>query len=375
MRRRSILFLLALAGGCQGAADLGGSLPAPETPAVVAGEEGGVTIASVTDGAVIVDAGVDDATPDAPVRPMPPSCVPGGPGRSDCGGFDGGDDCCATLLVAGGSFYRTYDNDGGPSNLADPATVSSFLLDKYPVTVGRFRQFVQAWDGGAGYMPPPGSGKHTHLNGGQGLVGIDGVEHETGWQSSYDSFVAPTDANLVCLGNYSTWRDLDPPNNESDPINCVNWYEAYAFCIWDGGFLPSEAEWAYAAAGGSEQRAYAWGSTPPDPYGDLASWWCYPGSVCHARWVGAAYKGVARWGQIDLVGNIIVFTADWNGTYTTPCTDCAMLTETNPPASYRSIRGAAYGSGPIYMNPAYRPWPQYPYFRDGAVGFRCARSP
>ena len=46
-------------------------------------------------------------------------------------------------------------------------------------------------------------------------------------------------------------------------MNCVNWFEAYAFCIWDGGFLPSDTEWEYAAAGGSLQREYPWGSTAP----------------------------------------------------------------------------------------------------------------
>ena len=40
----------------------------------------------------------------------------------------------------------------------------------------------------------------------------------------------------------------------------MNWFESYAFCIWDGGFLASEAEWNYAAAGGSEQRYYPWSS-------------------------------------------------------------------------------------------------------------------
>ena len=58
---------------------------------------------------------------------------------STCGA-DAGVSCCASLEVPGGTFYRTYtSNDAGPTAEADPATVSGFRLDKYLVTVGRFR--------------------------------------------------------------------------------------------------------------------------------------------------------------------------------------------------------------------------------------------
>ncbi len=124
--------------------------------------------------------------------------------------------------------------------MADPATVSGFRLDKYLVTVGRFRQFVNAVfppDGGSGWSPAPGSGKHLHLNGGNGLNATGGG-HEPGWMTTDDVNIAPTDTNLACQAVYATWTNM-AGTKETWPVNCVNWYDAYAFCIWDGGFLPS----------------------------------------------------------------------------------------------------------------------------------------
>jgi formylglycine-generating enzyme required for sulfatase activity len=68
-------------------------------------------------------------------------------------------------------------------------------------------------------------------------------------------------AAVKCSATYQTWTD-SAGSNESRPMNCITWYEAFAFCIWDGGRLSTEAEWNYAAAGGSEQRQYPW-SVPP----------------------------------------------------------------------------------------------------------------
>jgi sulfatase modifying factor 1 len=315
-----------------------------------------------------------------------PSCQPRGPGMTDCGAIK--ESCCTSLEVTGGTYYRTYDqsdagvplqpDDGGATGEADPATVSTFRLDKYLVTVGRFRQFVNTRNGD--WVPPAGSGKHTHLNGGQGLANSASPgTYEPGWIAADDSNIAPTNADLTCNPNYATWTP-SAGSQENMPINCVNWYEAYAFCIWDGGFLPSETEWEYAAAGGSEQREYPWGWTDPGTSNEYAIYagregLChYPdGGTCtgtaNIAPVGTATLGVGLWGQLDLAGEVFELTLDWYAPYVDPCANCAFLTAT----SGRVIRGGYLLLDPSLLLPGFRSYDP-PKVRDRLTGFRCARA-
>ncbi len=339
--------------------------------------------------ASLSEAGSDASAADgAPAGPSMASCQASGPGLANCGAR--GESCCTSLEVSGGTYYRTYDPidgdgavglapDGGPTGEADPATVSTLRLDKYVVTVGRFRRFVSAWN--AGYVPPVGSGKHSYLNGGNGLNATGGG-YEPGWVAEDDSNVAPTDGNLSCDPLFATWTNA-VGTQENLPINCVNWYEAYAFCIWDGGSLPSEAEWEYAAAGGSEQRAYPWGSAAPGtgcPGGcQYAIYDCdFPNGsgsctgVESISPVGYASQGAGLWGQLDLAGEVFEWTLDWDDPYVNPCADCADLAAS--PSSSRVLRGGAYYYFASTLLPSNRLGIP-PTYRGNYIGFRCSRSP
>ena len=309
--------------------------------------------------------------------PTPPSCQSSGPGLTDCG--PNSESCCTSLDVRGGTYYRTYANDGSSvTDTADPATVSDFRLDKYLVTVGRFRQFVAAWDGGSGYTPPVGSGKHAHLNGGSGLAdsGNPGA-YESGWTESDNENLAPTNDNLACDSTFATWTS-SPSDHEKLPINCVSWWEAYAFCIWDGGFLPSEAEYTYTAAGGPEQRRYPWGSAEPGTDNQYAIYDCnYPGAsgscsgVASIAPVGTAQLGAGLWGQLDLVGELSPWNLDWfSPSHVSPCADCAYLAN----GSGRVIRDGYFSGAESALVVSSRT-SFYPTNRFQSFGIRCARTP
>jgi formylglycine-generating enzyme required for sulfatase activity len=326
---------------------------------------------------------------------MPPSCATAGPGKTDCGP-DGGESCCTSLEVPAGSYARTYQStlpDGGATDEFDPATVSGLRLDKYLVTVARFRGFVKTVyptgdsypDGGLAWKPAQGSGKHAHLNQGQGLAAgpnVDGGQtYEPGWIATDDSNIDPRNLNLLCdsddAGVSATWT-AGAGENEKLPIDCVNWWEAYAFCIWDGGFLPSEAEWEHAAVGGSEQWEYPWGSAPPGTDNQYAIFGCnFPTTepclgVANVAPVGSAPAGAGLWGQLDMAGEVNEWNLDWFASnYPNPCTDCTELTDTS---DARSFRGGNYNVSSTFIVPTFEGF-NSPSFRGSGVGFRCARVP
>jgi sulfatase modifying factor 1 len=317
---------------------------------------------------------------------------------TNCGpGGSGTESCCTNLEVPGGTYYQLYNinaatsgpPDGGWPDLGAPATITGFRMDKYLVTVGRFRQFVNAWNGG--WLPTAGSGKHAHLNGGQGLVaagetGANGVVYEPGWDATdwnNTTDIDPTTANLTAssCGANSTWTS-SATTQESLPIDCVTWYEAEAFCIWDGGFLPSEAEWEYVAAGGSDQREYPWGAPSPGTAcpGTGCSYAIYncdypngSGScsgVADIAPVGYASQGAGKWGQIDMAGEVSEWALDYYNTYADPCPDCASFLA----STSRVVRGGYFNGGAPVLLPQDRSY-YPPAVRGYGIGFRCARTP
>jgi sulfatase modifying factor 1 len=294
--------------------------------------------------------------------PVPPSCV--GAGEADC----------ASPNVPGGTFERS----SLPSAVA---TVSAFRLDAHEVTLARFRNFVTAVVLGPG-VPSAAAGKHAYLNLGAGLsVGGDaGPAFETGWDATWNASLATTldgwTSNLTC-GPSQAWQS-QPSFQEALPINCVTWFEAYAFCIWDGGFLPSEAEWNDAAAAGALQRAYPWGSQAPAEDAALAVYGCYydfasTGGLCNQLSlapVASVPAGNGLFGQSDLAGNVAEWTLDSYGVYPSPCLDCAALDRTAP----RVVRGGGFDRDAATLTSAWRGYGD-PASRSVDVGFRCARQP
>jgi len=295
-------------------------------------------------------------------------------------GASASDDCCASLPVTGGSFFRGYDGvTDGDTSKAYPATVSDFRLDRYEVTVGRFRKFIAAWN--SGWRPAVGAGKHTHVNGGQGLANSTGTTtYEQGWDMSFTPNVALADVDLSCGAGAGpvVWTPT-VGGNENRPMNCIGWNEAFAFCIWDGGFLPSEAEWNYAASGGADQRVYPWSnpanSTSIDcTYANFAGP-NFPTSDCVGTTndVGSeSPKGDGKYGQADLAGNLWEWILDADSpNYDVPCVDCS---RSDASAVNRVLRGGDFEHTGSEVLSSFR-GSQVAWYRPYMVGVRCARTP
>jgi formylglycine-generating enzyme required for sulfatase activity len=315
--------------------------------------------------------------------------------------------CCESKLVPGGTFKRRNSD-----SLA--ATIGPFELDTFEVTVARFRAFVNAGMGTRAKPPPPQAGAHPRIP-------------MSGWRPEWNERLPAETPGLKSMLGGGTWTG-EPGANEQKPITNVSWMVAFAFCAWDGGRLPTYAEWNFAAAGGTEQRTYPWsmpaGSTTIEPkhaaYScnfELPPNTCPPpacsvggGSPCNATTcsaaggvcqpqpcfgcdlakdvapVGSLRDGAARWGHLDMAGNASEFVLDALPKNTRPeletnCVDCARVMGPDPTNALQGgnddyvvfILGGAWneGSGSVQTTSfLLERWDE----RSTGRGFRCARD-
>lgn len=278
-----------------------------------------------------------------------------------CAADGRGPTCQQSLPVSGGTFRMgSLESEGDVTERpAHPATLSDFSLDRFEVTVGRFRAFLE--ENGIA-APAEGSGA---------LPGIPA----SGWRSSWDAELATSfeqlHRSLAECG--STWT---PSRGEKEalPVSCISWYEAFAFCIWDGGRLPTEGEWEYAARGGAEQRTFPWGDASPTP--SLAVWNCSfdAHAACYDTDlppVGNAALGAGRFGHQDLAGSLWEWVFDRYAPYASDaCNDCARTDS----GEGRVFRGGDYGTEDATLLRGATRLGFYDEYRDPTRGFRCARG-
>ena len=169
-----------------------------------------------------------------------------------------------------------------------------------------------------------------------------------------------------------TWS-ASPSDKEDHPINCLDWGQARTFAVWEGGDLPTEAQWEYAARGG-EDFEYA-GSDNVD---EVA--WYDENSQYSTQPVKT--KRANGYGLYDMSGNVWEWTLDeWHDNYQGAPSEAETPWGNVPPcspvcddmSSGRVFRGGGWRDYAGRLRVAYRSY-RYPGRRSFYLGFRVRRT-
>jgi formylglycine-generating enzyme required for sulfatase activity len=217
-------------------------------------------------------------------------------------------------------------------------------------------------------------------------------QHEQVIQTAFWLDLAPVTnagyARFMQEGGYSTrefwskggWKWLkdnqkpvpqDYPDVSSAPDQPrvgVTWFEAYAYCQWRGGRLPTEAEWEWAARG-PESRIYPWGN---DFVSDDMIWEKTSGGRTAPGGEGIRTAGASWIGALDMSGNVW----EWcNSVYKPyPYTPADGRESNSDDSNARVLRGGSWRNGLTSDLRAACRIGRSPAAVFDLAGFRCAGS-
>jgi formylglycine-generating enzyme required for sulfatase activity len=237
-----------------------------------------------------------------------------------------------------------------------------FALGQTEVTVGQFRQFVDA---------------SKYVSDAERLGGSAVYEEASG---------------RIAERRGMTWRNDYAGERARDdlPVVNVSWNDAKAYLAWlstrTGKHyrLPSETEFEYALRAGSSTR-YPWGDGDPQKAvgnftgeGDRSpsrrSWSSAFPRYTDGYWGPAPVRSfpAGAFALFDMVGNVSEWVEDcWHDNYIRAPRDSSAWV--NPGCERHVVRGGSWGSDPAQVRSAFRIAARTDT-RSGRVGFRVARD-
>lgn len=194
------------------------------------------------------------------------------------------------IFFEGGSFMMGSESGLPNEQPVHEVKIEAFYIDKSPVTVEQFRQFVED------------------------------TNFKTEAEKFGDSGVFNLEKQTWELLPGATWRKpfgpSGPDAEDDHPVTHVSWNDAVAYAKWAGKRLPAEAEWEYAARSGENSGdKFSWGNEVSENGEYFANTW--QGTIDSPREsdgflftspVGAFGENKA--GLTDMGGNVWQWCAD-----------------------------------------------------------------
>jgi sulfatase modifying factor 1 len=242
-------------------------------------------------------------------------------------------------------------------------SVPQFWIDRHPVTVGDFREFVRD----TGFITDA-------ERSGYGLVYGDRYWHEH--ESACWFRPAGRGSGVDGYGDH--------------PVVHISWNDANSYAEWAGKRLPSETEWELAARG-FEFRVWPWGDTwhpdrantaeyhagPIDSLDAWREWWervhTRDGPMPQTTPVGSFSDcGDGVFGCADMAGNVYEWTSTLSYLYdeTSDCDATLRLVM----GRYRVIRGGSWMNFRYQVRCGERMYGNPDGWSNFALGFRCAKD-